>query len=153
VLLALRTAIYLGWGILLFGFSPSSANWLGALIVLIVSVLAFAGLGITSASYSLLFKRGNPAKWAVLGIAGLVGGVMYPVSVLPAPLQIIARLMPITYSLEGMRAAILDGAGLRRLWPSIGALLIFAAVLLPLSFACFSWSLRRTRVTGTLTHL
>jgi hypothetical protein len=30
--------------------------------------------------------------------------------------------------------------------------LIFAGILLPVSFAAFSWALRRTKITGTLTH-
>jgi hypothetical protein len=51
-----------------------------------------------------------------------------------------------------MRAALLGHAALRDLWPSLAALLIFAAVLLPVSFATFSWALRRTKITGTLTH-
>jgi ABC-2 type transport system permease protein len=153
VLLSLRTLVYLAWGIFLFGFSTGAANWPGALAVLVASVLAFAGLGIFCASYSLLFKRGNPAKWVVLGVSGLVGGMMYPVSVLPRPLQLLARLIPVTYSLEGMRAALLGGAGIRQLWPSLGALLVFAAILLPASFGVFSWALRRTKITGTLTHI
>ena len=151
--LALRTCVYLGWAILLFGFAPRSANWPGALAVLIASVLAFAGLGILSASYQILFKRGNPAKWVVLGVSGLFGGMMYPVSVLPSPLQTVARLIPMTYSLEGMRAALLEGAGWAKIGPSILALLAFAAILLPLSFIVFAWALRRTKVTGTLTHI
>jgi len=151
--LALRTCVYLAWGWLLFGFSPHSANWPGAVAVLFASVLAFAGLGILSASYALLFKRGNPAKWIVLGLSGLVGGMMYPVAILPPALQWIAHLIPVTYSLEGMRAALLAGAGWSGLWPSLVALLIFAAVLLPLSFAVFAWALRRTKITGTLTHI
>jgi hypothetical protein len=52
-----------------------------------------------------------------------------------------------------MRAALLSGAGWRELWPSIAALLIFAVVLIPLSFAIFAWALRRTKITGTLTHI
>jgi ABC-2 type transport system permease protein len=151
--LAIRTCVYLAWGALLFGFRPQSANWLGALVILLVSILAFAGLGILSASYSILFKRGNPAKWLVIGVSGLVGGMMYPISVLPAPLQMLARLIPVTYSLEGMRGALLAGAGWREVFPSIFALLVFAAVLIPLSFAVFSWALRRTKITGTLTHI
>jgi ABC-2 type transport system permease protein len=151
--LALRTCVYLAWGALLFGFTPRSANWPGALAILLASILAFAGLGILSAGYSILFKRGNPAKWIVLGVSGLLGGMMYPVSVLPLPLQMLARLIPVTYSLEGMRAALLAGAGWRELFPSIGALLIFAAILIPLSFIIFAWALRRTKITGTLTHI
>jgi ABC-2 type transport system permease protein len=151
--LALRSCVYLAWGALLFGFLPQGANWTGAVIILLASILAFAGLGILSASYTILFKRGNPAKWIVLGVSGLVGGMMYPITVLPQPLQILSRLVPVTYSLEGMRAALLHGAGWGDLWPSIVALLLFAAILLPFSFLVFAWALRRTKITGTLTHI
>jgi ABC-2 type transport system permease protein len=152
VLLSLRTVIYLGWGAALFGFPVSHANWLGALLVLAASVLAFSGLGILSASYLLVFKKGNPVNWAVIGVSSVVGGMMYPVSVLPRWLQFIARLIPVTYSLEGMRAALLGHASFLELWPSLAALLIFAVLLLPISFLVFSWALRRTKITGTLTH-
>lgn len=150
--LALRTVIYLGWGMLLFGFPVRQANWFGALLVLAISVLAFAGLGVLAASYTLLFKRGNPAKWIFIGGSMLVSGVMYPLAVLPRGLQLLARLLPVTYSLEGMRAALLGHASTARLLPQLGALAVFAAVLLPLSFAVFAWALRRTKITGTLTH-
>ncbi len=151
-LLSLHTAIYIGWGALLFGFPLQGANWLGALLVLGASVLAFSALGILSASYLLVFKRGNPVNWAILGLSTVVGGMMYPISVLPVWLQYVARLTPVTYSLEGMRAAILGHASTRELLPSIAGLLLFAAILLPISFAIFSWALRRTKITGTLTH-
>ncbi len=152
VLMSLRTVIYIGWGALLFGFPLRGANWPGALLVLAASILAFSGLGILSASYLLVFKRGNPVTWAILGLSSVVGGMMYPISVLPAWLQWVARLTPVTYSLEGMRAAILGHASIRELLPSIASLLLFALLLLPSSFAIFSWALRRTKVTGTLTH-
>jgi len=153
VAMALRLLAFLGLGILLFGLSTLKANWLGAIAVLIVSVLAFVGIGVLSASYLLLFKRGNPAKWILLGIFGLVGGMMYPVSVLPHWLQVLARLIPVTYSLEGMRAALLGGASFNELLPSLAVLLLFAVILLPLSFIVFAWALQRTKITGTLTHL
>jgi ABC-2 type transport system permease protein len=152
VVLSLRTAVYLAWGTALFGFPLAQANWLGAASVLICSILAFTGLGILSTSYMLVFKRGNPVKWLFVGGAGLVSGVMYPVSVLPVPLQWLGRAVPVTYSLEGMRGALLEGSSVVALWPSLRALLLFAVVLLPASFATFVWALRRTKTTGTLTH-
>ena len=152
VLMSLRTAVYIGWGAVLFGFPLQGANWLGALLVLGASVLAFSGLGILSASYLLVFKRGNPVNWAILGLSSVLGGMLYPISVLPVWLQHVARLIPVTYSLEGMRAAILGHASTRELLPSIAGLVLFAAILLPISFAIFSWALRRTKITGTLTH-
>lgn len=152
-LLALRTVVYLVWGAMLFHFPMRQANWAGAAMILITSVLAFAGLGIMSTSYLLLFKRGNPARWLIVGASSLLGGIMYPVSVLPQLLQWLARLVPMSYSLEGMRQALLAEAGFWQLWPDVRALLMFSMILLPLSGMTFAWALRRTKITGTLTHL
>ena len=152
VVMSLRTLVYFAWAAALFGFRPAGANWLGAAVVLGMSILAFIGLGILSAAYLLLFKQGNPGKWVLLAVSGILGGLMYPVSILPHWLRILARLLPITYSLEGLRAALLDGAGFAALWPAIVKLTIFAAVLLPISFYLFAWALRRTKINGTLSH-
>jgi ABC-2 type transport system permease protein len=148
----LRIAVYVAWGALLFGFPLRSTNWLSVAVVLIVTLLAFAGLGIFSASYLLLFKRGNPARWFVVGVSSVVGGMLFPVSILPGWLQFVARLNPVTYALDAMRAALLDGANLFAIAKPLLVLLFFAAILLPASGATFSWALRRTKMTGTLTH-
>jgi len=148
----LRIAVYLAWGALFFGFPLRSANWLAVLVVVLVSLLAFSGLGILSASYLLLFKRGNPAKWLLLGISSVAGGMLFPVSILPDWLQFFARLNPITYALDAMRAALLGSAPVQDLLKPIAILLCFAAVLLPISMLTFAAALRRTKSTGTLAH-
>jgi ABC-2 type transport system permease protein len=148
----LRIAVYIGWGALLFGFPLRAANWISVCAVLVATLLAFSGLGVFSASYLLLFKRGNPAKWFVLGVSGIVGGMLFPTSILPPWLQFVARLNPVTYALDAMRAALLDNASLFVIAKPLVILLVFAAVLLPASSATFAWALRRTKTTGTLTH-
>jgi len=148
----LRIVVYLAWGAALFGFPLRAANWLTVFMVLLVTLFAFSGLGILSASYLLLFKRGNPAKWFFLGVSSVAGGMLFPVSILPGWLQFVARLNPVTYALDAMRAALLGGAGIVALWRPLVILLLFAVVLLPLSISVFAWSLRRTKITGTLTH-
>ena len=148
----LRIAVYVAWAAALFHFPLRSANWLAVLAVLGISVLPFVSLGILSASYLLIFKRGNPAKWFFLGISSVAGGMLFPVSVLPDWLQLVARLNPVTYALESMRAALLGGASVIALWRPLGVLILFAVVLLPVSMSVFAWALRRTKVTGTLTH-
>jgi ABC-2 type transport system permease protein len=148
----LRIAVYLLWGAALFHFPLGNANWLGVFVVLIATLLAFSGLGILSSSYLLLFKRGNPAKWFLLGISSVVGGSLFPVSILPDWLQVVARFNPVTYALDATRAALLGGAGFRELWRPLAMLLLFSVVLLPISMASFAWALRRTKITGTLTH-
>jgi ABC-2 type transport system permease protein len=119
---------------------------------LLATLLAFSGLGVLSGAYLLLFKRGNPGKWFILGVSSVAGGMLFPVSILPPWLQVVAHLNPVTYAMDAMRSALLDGAGIAAIVRPLVLLLAFAAVLLPSSVLIFSWSLRRTKVTGTLTH-
>jgi len=148
----LRIVVYVAWAAVLFHFPLRNANWPSVFAVLLVTLLAFSGLGILSASYLLIFKRGNPAKWFFLGISSVAGGMLFPVSILPDWLQLAARFNPVTYALEAMRAAMLGGASVTALWRPIAILILFAVVLLPVSMITFAWALRRTKITGTLTH-
>ncbi len=120
--------------------------------MLLSTLLAFSGLGVLSAAYLLLFKRGNPAKWFILGVSSITGGMLFPVNILPPWLQFVARLNPVTYAMDAMRGALLDGASILTLAHPLLLLLAFAVVLLPTSVLVFSWALRRTKITGTLTH-
>jgi ABC-2 type transport system permease protein len=78
--------------------------------------------------------------------------MLFPVSILPDWLQLIAHLNPITYALDAMRAALLNDAAVPSIARPILILLFFAVILLPVSLATFNWALLRTKVTGTLTH-
>ena len=69
---------------------------------------------------------------------------------LPAWLQPASALLPITHALEAMRLAVLRGAGLADLWKPIGALAVFAAILLPIGVLAFSIAVRRAKRTGSL---
>jgi ABC-2 type transport system permease protein len=148
----LRIAVYLGWGALLFGFPVRSANWFSVIAVLLATLLAFCGMGILSAAYLLLFKRGNPAKWLLLSVSSVAGGMLFPVSILPDWLQMVAHFNPVTYALDAMRAVLLDGASLFQVARPLSILLLISVVLLPSSMIAFSWALRRTKITGTLSH-
>jgi ABC-2 type transport system permease protein len=78
--------------------------------------------------------------------------MLFPVSILPPWLQMVAHLNPVTYAMDALRGALLNGQGILSLWRPLLLLLTFAAVILPSSVVIFSWALRRTKVTGTLTH-
>ena len=67
----------------------------------------------------------------------VVSGVYYPVSVLPAFMQWIAKVSPANYALRGMRNAILDGAGVGAVWGDIWPLLVIGVVAVPLGLEIF----------------
>ncbi len=145
-----RVTSYLVLGALFFGLPLGNADWGSAGLLLVLSIMAFSSFGIVSASFTLLFKRGDPFTWLLLGASGLLGGVFYPVAVLPPWLKAVAQFLPITYCLEGMRRALLAGDGVAELWRETLVLLLFAGVGLPLALALFRWSVHRAKLTGTL---
>jgi ABC-2 type transport system permease protein len=75
---------------------------------------------------------------------------MFPVQSLPRPLELLARAVPLTYAIDGMREALLEGRSVMAMAPILAALAGFAVVMLPLALAALSLSLRRARQNGTL---
>ena len=59
-------------------------------------------------------------------------------------------LSPATYLLDGVRAAIIDGASVGDVAGDLAALVVFAVVLIPLSIAVFSAAERWAKRTGRL---
>jgi ABC-type polysaccharide/polyol phosphate export permease len=75
---------------------------------------------------------------------------MFPVESLPHPLAVLAHAVPFTFAIDAMRGALLEGRSLTSLSSSVTALAIYGFVLLPLSLAGLSLSLKRARQCGTL---
>jgi ABC-2 type transport system permease protein len=148
----LEAAVYVAVGALL-GVSFAGANWGAALVVLVLGLCAVGAFGVLAATYTLLFKRGDPVIWLFGSLSWLLGGVFYPLDVLPAPLQSAAHLLPVTSAVEAMRATLLHGRTLFDVGPQLAALAAFVIAGIPLSLAVFAAGLRRARVTGSLGHL
>lgn len=147
----LRVFFYLLFGALVFGIS-FKGNILGAIIILVLTIIVFASLGIISASFVMVFKRGDPLSWIFTSASALLGGVFYPISVLPGWLRNFSFILPITYSLKGIRMCLLANAGLRDVLSQILVLSGFAVVLLPLSLFFFKSAIDRAKKDGTLTQ-
>jgi ABC-2 type transport system permease protein len=130
----------------------SNANLVGALITLILTIICFSSLGIISASFIMVLKQGDPINWVFSALSGLLGGVFYPITVLPQWLQMFSYILPITYSLNAMRLALLQGYSLEALAPDILALMLFSVVMLPFSILAFRYAVRRAKVDGSLTQ-
>ncbi|MFC1658654.1 ABC transporter permease [Candidatus Omnitrophota bacterium] len=146
----LNMAIYILLGILLFKLNFTNINLLSTSVILLLTIISFSGLGIISASFIMVFKRGNPVGWVINSLEGLIGGVYFPVTVMPGWLQILARFFPITYAVRAIELAVYRGYHLSQLGKETGFLLLFSCLLLPLSFASFKYALKRARRQGSL---
>jgi ABC-2 type transport system permease protein len=72
------------------------------------------------------------------------------VAVLPGWLQKTAKVIPLTYSLEGMRMALLSGKGIGSLRTEFLALVVFTVVSLVVGIAAARFAIGRARRDGTL---
>jgi ABC-2 type transport system permease protein len=147
---SVNVILYIALGRVLFGVSLASVNWIGAIVILLLTVFVSSGIGILSASFVLVFKRGDPLGWFLESVSFLLAGVLYPTTVLPAWLNRISVWLPLRYSIEGMRRAVLDRGSLAEIWPSILPLLLFACAILPFSLGAFSLANRWVRMSGSM---
>ncbi len=145
-----RVFVYLLLGVGIFGVSINLSGLAAALVILLLTVVSFSGLGIIAGSFIMVFKKGDPVTWAFSGISALLGGVYYPVAVLPDYLQKLSRLLPITYSLRAMRMALLGKLPFERLMENALMLVLFSVIILPLSIMCFNYSVKKAKIDGTL---
>ncbi len=148
---ALATAAsYLAVGALFFGLSLGRADWPAALLMLLLTLASYCSLGILAACFILVFKRGDPVNWLVGNLSTLLAGVYYPLEVMPGWLQALGKFIPLTWSLRGLRRALLEGCGIGELGTEMAALAALSAALLPLSLALFALALRHAKRTGSL---
>jgi ABC-2 type transport system permease protein len=150
ILTSFRVVVYLGIGVFAFGLNIGKANYTAAIVVLLITIICFSSMGILSASFIMVLKKGNPLSWIFINLSWLLGGVYYPISVLPGWLEKFSYMLPITYSLEAMRLALLNGYSFRTLLPQIIPLLIFTVIMLPVSLYIFNFAVKRAKIEGSL---
>src|SRR5215204_3231335 len=144
-------AMVLGVAMLAFDLDLSEANYWAALVVIAVCSISLVGFGVVAAVMPLLSpEKGQQVTYIVSALLLLVSGVYYPVKVLPDWMQTIAQYSPVTYALEGSRAALQDGVGLSELWGSIWPLLVMGAVFVPMGLFVFHLGESYAKRTGKL---
>ncbi len=116
----------------LAAFGIGGVNWLLLLLALLFSAAAFSALGaFVSVAVREVFEAQTLANFIRFPMMFL-GGVFVPVAAMPPGLQAVARLLPLTYSVEAFRAA-LDGRPLGDGLLDLAFLAGFACVLFGLA--------------------
>src|ERR1700722_11770971 len=141
--------VYFFAGVAVFRASVH-ANFLSCAVVLIFSLVIAVALGIAAATVQVAFQKGSALLWLVGSGLWFLSGTMFPIQSLPRPLALLAHAVPLTYAIDGMRRALLEGQSGTRMAPTLGVLAGFGLILLPLALGSLSLSLRRARQNGTL---
>lgn len=135
------------------GFSGFSPDWLSVLLVLVVSIAVFLSIGFLGAAFVLAIQQGVGVMGLVVAMMSLAGGALFPVSELPGSIHILTVISPLTYTLKAMRGAMLEGQSPGDLLGgSLGIVLIYAAIIMPLGTVLLSASFRYARARGSLSR-
>ena len=147
----LRTAALFAVVAIFFGLSFPDADFGAAMLLLAVASISFVGVGMVTAVLPLISpEKGAQLGFIAQGLLLVVSGVYYPVDVMPGWMQAIATISPATYALEGIRAALLDGAGVGAVWGDLWPLLVLGVVAIPAGLAIFRAGERYAKRTGSL---
>jgi ABC-2 type transport system permease protein len=146
------SSLYLVFGWLFFNVHYQG-NFLLALAFLLLTTVVLSCLGILSASFAMVFKRGDPFGIFLGTGSALFSGVFFPTQLIgeyAGRLASISRILPPTYGLDGIRRVLIEGQGLTQVREPLITLLIFLVVLLPLALWVFSRAVRRAKREGSL---
>jgi ABC-2 type transport system permease protein len=91
-------------------FDIARIDWLLLPVVMVMGVTAILAIGLTLAAICMQTRQ---ESWsypdAAAGALFLISGVVFPLSVLPLPVQAIGLLSPLTWWIEGIRHALFPG--------------------------------------------
>jgi len=147
----LRTVLLFGVVSAFLDVTFTNADFGSAMVVLAASSFSFVGIGMMTAVLPLVSpEKGTQLGFIAQGLLLVVSGVYYPVSVLPQWMQWLSVLSPATYTLEGARRAILDGAGVSAVWDDLWPLILIGVVAVPLGLYVFSLGERYAKQHGRL---
>jgi ABC-2 type transport system permease protein len=150
VWVGLKVIFYLLLGIFIFQVDFSRANWTATLAIAIFTAGTFLGLGMISASYTLVFREASPVELVLGGASRFLAGVYFPIALFPEWLRNLSVLLPLTQSLEAIRKSLILGAPVEAVAKELSTLSVFSLVLLPLGLIGFRWALKEARLRGNL---
>jgi ABC-2 type transport system permease protein len=129
----------------------SGANPGTAVTFMLLGSFSFVGIGMIAAILPLLYvERGAQMTFVLQSCLLLVSGVYYSVDVLPEWMQVLSRLSPATYVLDGVRAGLIDGTPVSALLHDVWPLIVMGIVLIPFGLWAFGRAELYAKRTGKL---
>ena len=129
----------------------SNANPVTALAFMLLGSFSFVGIGMIAAILPLLYvERGAQMTFVLQSCLLLVSGVYYSVDILPPWMQVLSKLSPATYVLEGVRAGLINGTPVTELTHLVWPLIVMGIVLIPFGLWAFGRAEHYAKRTGKL---
>lgn len=133
-----------------FGIPLGIANPAAFLAALVLTIISFASIGLVFAPLFVLIRQWNAYANALEGFLFAVGGIVYPVTILPSWVQVMSYGLSPTWGSEAIRtAARLPGLPIGYFYDLLFVILATAAYM-GISWYLFKLFERRVREKGEL---
>jgi len=104
-------------------------------------LLPTLGIGLLISTFARTQQQAQLMIMPIMLPSFMLSGFIFPISTLPAFLQFVANLLPLTYFIYILRSIVIKGVGLGLIIPQTTVLAVFAIVLLGLASLRFRKSL------------
>ncbi|MCW2988721.1 MAG: transporter permease [Solirubrobacterales bacterium] len=143
-------SITLGLGALLFGLQLHWPTVPLAVPAVLLALLAFLPFGLFFSAVAVATKQGNVGASWVIALISIVGGLYFPISLLPSWAQLAAELQPFTPATEMLRHFLVDSPMETSLAVALAKVVGFAEVLMPASLFALHHAIRFGQRRGTI---
>ena len=120
------------------------------ILAVVLYGLFMSGLGVASAGCILVSKEGEPVSWLFGAASALLGGVYFPVDLMPGWAARAALVLPTTHALALVRGGSVGATHGASLSESLIFLASAAILSLAMGLLVLRWGFRTARRRGTL---
>lgn len=143
-------AITLGIGAAVFGLQLHWSTVPLSVPAMCLALLAFMPFGLLFAALTVSTKQGSVGTTWVIALISIVGGLYFPISLLPEWVQTAAKLQPFTPATEVLRHLLVGTPQSTSTATAVAKLVVFAAVLIPASLFALQKAIRVGQRRGTI---
>jgi len=138
----IQGAIIVILAVLLFGVVIYGSILL-VVALLLLTVFSFVGLGILITAFTGREETATMVMMTLMFPMMFLSGVFFPIQQMPAFMQDIAHLLPLTYAAQALRKVMVLGAGMDAVSTEILILFAFGLVLLAVAVPMFKKAMSR----------
>ena len=134
----LQTVLLVGIGVLAFDIHLTG-NLVLDWIALSCGALCFMSIGFALTGLIKNTRSAQPINQMAFFVLMFLGGIFYPVGILPAFLQRFASALPSTQMNDALRLVMFQNAGLGDIWPKLAIMIAWTLGCLLVSVKFFRW--------------
>ncbi|MHA1516555.1 MAG: ABC transporter permease, partial [Candidatus Heimdallarchaeaceae archaeon] len=134
------------------GLNLNFVSVLSFLLVIVCVIFFFFSLSLLAANVTILIKRGREISMIIIGVIHLLSGSLFPLSLFPEWLRIIAYFSPMTLAVQSFRLCLFGQGTLLNgiVWGAVVMLILMSIIMLILFNLTYKKIYSKIRYKGTM---